>query len=178
MLHRIKAVPWIMTAARISWNVPLTLQRLILAFGCIYTTTLIFIEAVDRYFLHLSLLWVEELTVYFVFWFYLMGAALVTHERTHIKGGAIQMILKNRQKILKSVYLGVTILSLGLCCLFTVWAYGTLEFSLGSGRITVHTRIPYAYSQLSLIPGFVLMGIYFLAEALDILRGMVRKTSL
>jgi len=106
-----------------------------------------------------------------------MGAALVTHERTHIKGGAIHMLLRNKPKILNSVYLGVTILSLGLCCLFTIWAYGTFEFSLGSGRITVHTRIPYAYAQLSLIPGFILMAIYFLSEAIDIIRGMRRKTS-
>ena len=166
---------WLKTTIRKVWDVPLTLQRSLLALGCLYTTFLIFFEAIDRYFLHLSLLWVEELTVYFVFWFYLMGAALVTHERTHIKGGAIHMLLRNRPMLLDGFRLGVTVLSLGLCCLFTVWAFGTFDYSMGSGRITVHTHLTYAYSQLSLIPGFILMAVYFLAEAVDITRGIVSK---
>jgi TRAP-type C4-dicarboxylate transport system permease small subunit len=77
--------------------------------------------------------------------------------------------------LLDAFRFGVTILSLGLCCLFTVWAFGTFSYSMGSGRITVHTHLTYAYSQLSLIPGFILMAVYFLAEAVDIFRGMVSK---
>lgn len=170
-----KPSPWLERVARGAWQVPIGIQRAVLVVGCLYTSSLIVVEVICRYFLHLSLLWVEELTLYIVFWFYLMGATLVTHDRTHIKGGAVHMILRNKPKTLDSFRLGVTLLSLGLSFLFIFWGYETFIYTLGVGRTTVHLYLPAAYAQLSLVPGFALMTVYFLAEAIDLIRGLVRR---
>lgn len=160
-----------MRAGKFLWNALLIPQRVVLVVLSLYTTGLIVASVIFRYFLHASFLWVEELTVYVVFWFYLMGAALCTYERTHIKGGVVHLVLRDRPRILRGSRTATTLLSFGLCVLFTFWGYEAFAYTLGGERATIHTRLPQAYAQLSLIPGFAFMSLYFLAELIDSIRG-------
>lgn len=169
-------INWLKRAGRMIWDGLLLPQRIALVVLSLYTSGLIVAEVIFRYFLHLSLLWVEELTLYVVFWFYLMGATLCTHERTHIKGGAVHLILRNRPKAHGVFRIGGAVLSLGLSSLFIFWGYEAFAYTLGVGRTTVHLYLPAAYAQLSLVPGFALMALYFLSESIDLIRGWVRGT--
>ena len=156
---------------RKTWNALLVPQRAILVMLCLYTSGLIVASVIFRYILHISLLWVEELTVYVVFWLYFMGASLCTYERTHIKGGVMHIVLRNKPRVLITIRTFIAFLSLGLSVLFIFWGYEAFAYTLESGRTTVHTLLPQAYAQLSLIPGFAFMSLYFLAELIDSIRG-------
>jgi TRAP-type C4-dicarboxylate transport system permease small subunit len=152
------------------WNGLLTLQRVAVAVLGIYVTVMIVLEVVFRYFLNVSIMWVEELTLYLVFWLYFIGASLCTYDRSHIKGGAIQLILRNRPRALLDIEISMVFLSFGLCVLFSVWGFQTFLYSFEVHRRTVQLNLPYAYARLSLVPGFGLMALYFFSEGLDLIK--------
>lgn len=145
----------------------LDLQRIALAVLGLFTAGLIVAEIVFRYFLNLPLMWVEELCLYIVFWLYFAGAIYATRERTHIKGGVLGMILKNKLRVLDWVQVGATIICFGVSCLVVVWACGVFGWNLQTNPRTVQMRLPIAYSQLSVLVGFAFMSFYFLKELID-----------
>ncbi len=157
-------------AGQFLWKGTLNFQRGIVIVLSLYITILMVTQIIFRYFLKISIMWGEELILYVVFWFYLAGASLCTHDRTHIKGGAMQMFLRNHPRILNSVNVSMALLSLGLSILFTFWGYDAFTFGLEIKRTTVQLTLPYAYTQLSLVPGFALMAVYFFSEAVDLIR--------
>lgn len=161
---------------RFLWEGTLNFQRGVVIVLSMYITILMVTQVIFRYFLKLSIMWGEELILYLVFWFYLMGASLCTHDRSHIKGGAMQMFLHNRPRILNGVNVSMALLSVGLSILFTFWGYEAFTFGLKIHRTTVQLTLPYAYAQLSMVPGFALMAIYFFAEAIDLIRAGRRLT--
>lgn len=161
---------------RFLWEGTLSFQRGVVIVLSMYTTLLMVTQVIFRYFLKLSIMWGEELILYLVFWFYLAGASLCTHDRSHIKGGAMQMFLGNHPRILNGINVSMALLSVGLSILFTFWGYEAFTFGLKIHRKTVQLTLPYAYTQLSLVPGFALMAVYFFAEAIDLIRAGRRLT--
>ena len=127
-----------------------------------------------RYFLHIPLMWWEEIILYSVFWFYLAGAAYATYDRSHIKGGIIQIFIKNRPKVLVCFQAGAALLCLGLSGLLTVWGYNNFIWNLEANSRSTQLFLPLAYAQLSLPVGFILMAVYFLAEFIVSVRGLLR----
>ena len=158
------------------WDGALTFQRSVVILLSLYSVILIVLQVIFRYFLELSIMWVEELTLYMVFWFYLFGASLCTYDRTHIKGGIVHVLFRKYPRILNSFDIGIAFASLALSVLFTIWGYQAFVFGLEIHRKTVQLTLPYAYAQLSLVPGFGLMAIYFLYEAIDRIRLGSRPT--
>lgn len=122
-------------------------------------------------------MWWEEIVIYTVFWFYLCGAAYATYERSHIKGGVVQLFIKGHPRVLASFHVGVALLCLGLSGLFTVWGYNNFIWNLEIESRSTRLFLPLAYSTLSLPAGFSLMAVYFLTELIDSVRDLVRGVS-
>ena len=103
-----------------------------------------------------------------------MGAAYATYDRSHIKGGVVQLFIKNHPRVLVSFQVGVTLLCLGLSGLLTVWGYDNFIWNLEVNSRSTQLFLPLAYAQLSLPVGFILMAVYFLTEFIDSVRDLVR----
>ena len=165
---------WLKKIAKIIWGTPLTLQRIILIVFSLFVITLIVGEVVFRYFLQMPVMWFEEIILYLVFWFYIAGAAYATYEHSHIKGGIVQIFIKNHPRVLACFQSGAAFLCLGLSSLLTVWSYNNFIWNLETGSRSTQLVLPLAYAQLSLPIGFILMAVYFFAEFIVSARGLLR----
>ena len=170
---RQKWVVWLQRTGKTLWKTPLILQRVVMVVSALWLSGLIVASVIFRYFLEMPLMWVEELSLYFAFWFYLFGAALATHERSHIKGGGLLMAFKKYPRFLGCFQSGIISISLGLSCLASVWSYDMFSWTLRVGTETAFLRLPEAYAQLSLLVAFPLISMYFLVELIDSVRGTV-----
>lgn len=171
---RQKWVVWLQRTGKVLWKAPLRLQQVVMVVFGLWLSGLIVASVVFRYFLKIPLLWVEELSLYFVFWFYLLGAAYATHKRSHIKGGGLLAAFKKKPRLLGCFQSGIISISLGLSCLASVWSYTMFSWTLRVGPTTPFLHLPQAYAQLALLAAFPLISMYFLVELIDSVRGTVR----
>jgi len=165
---------WLKRIAKIIWEVPLSLKRVIIIVYSLFMSAVIVAMVVCRYFLQIPLMWWEEVILYSLFWFYLVGAAYATYDRSHIKGGVVQLFIKNRPRVLASFHAGAALLCLGLSCLLTVWGYTNFIWNLEIDSRSTQLFLPLAYANLSLPVGFILIAVYFLTEFIDSVRNLVR----
>lgn len=172
---RRKLVLWLEKRVMEAVSAPLKFVRAGLIVLNFAIAALIFGEVTVRYFLELPLLWFEELTLYIIFWFYMLGAAHATHERSHIVGGIVHQVFKNKPKVSGSFHVWAAFISFGLSCLVTVWAYDLFIWNIGRKPLarTIHLYLPLVYDQLSLLVGFVLISLYFLVELIGSVRDVL-----
>lgn len=174
MSVRKTTVVWLKRIARVIWEVPLSLKRVFIIVFSLFVAAVIVTMVIFRYFLQIPFMWWEELVLYTVFWFYLLGAAYATYDRSHIKGGIVQLFTKNRPRVLASFQVGVTLVCLGLSGLLTVWGYTNFTWQLEANSRSTQLFLPLAYANLSLPVGFALMAVYFFTEFIDSVRDLVR----
>ncbi len=123
-------------------------------------------EVFMRYVIHYPGMEVEELATMIAFWFYFIGAAYGTFDRSHIKAEMLHLFFKNPRRVAA----GRAVSTFIAFCLSGLMAYwGLLYFIWG---ITKHEKsrvlmIPMVFSQVSLFLGALLMFFYFLAELVD-----------
>ena len=84
---------------KVLWETPLILQRVIMISLAIVLTILVCVEVAVRYFAHVPILWVEDLALYIVFWFYLTAAVYATYRRRHIVGGIVHILFKDKARV-------------------------------------------------------------------------------
>lgn len=170
-----KAVLRLVRTGRVIWNAALSLQRVVLVAGGVFLAGLVVAEVIFRYFLEIPLMWVEELSLYCVFWFYLAGGALATYKRSHIKGGIVDRVLGNNPRLLGYFQVATVCICLALSCLIAVWGYNFFTWSLEQTPTprTIHLSLPLPYARLSLTVGYALLSLYFLVELIDSVRGVV-----
>jgi TRAP-type C4-dicarboxylate transport system permease small subunit len=160
--------------ARIIWEMPLSLQRVVMVTLAVFLSFLVVIEVAVRYYVHQPILWVEELALFLVFWFYFTGGVYATYKRSHITGGVLHLFLRNKPRVLGSFRIAAALLSFGLCCLCIFLSYNLFTYSLKMDLRTIHLFLPVAYARLSLFITFPLMAFYFLVDLIGSIRNLVR----
>ena len=163
--------------ARIIWEAPLNLQRVIMVLLALYLSFMVCFEVAVRYYVRAPILWVEELIVYVVFWFYFTGAVYATYKRKHIVGGVLHIFFKNKPRALGSFKIFAALICLGLCGLFTYLSYELFIYSLKVDPKTIHLMLHTSYARLAMLCTFPLMGFYFLIELIGSIRGVIHGTS-
>jgi len=161
-------------AARIIWEAPLSIQRVVMVVLAVYLSLMVCAEVAARYYVHQPILWVEELIIFVVFWFYFTGAVYATYKRSHIVGGVMHLFFKNKPRVLGSFRLASALISLGLCCLFIVLSYSLFTYSLKVDPKTIHLMLHTSYARLALLCTFPLMAFYFLIELIGSIRDLAR----
>ena len=161
-------------AARIIWEAPLSIQRVVMVVLAVYLSFMVCAEVAARYYVHEPILWVEELIIFVVFWFYFTGGVYATYKRSHIVGGVLHLFLKNKPRVLGSFRLASALISLGLCCLFIVLSYTLFTYSLKVDPKTIHLMLHTSYARLALLCTFPLMAFYFLIELIGSIRDLAR----
>lgn len=160
--------------ARIIWEAPLSVQRVVMVVLAVYLSVMVCAEVAARYYVHKPILWVEELIVFVVFWFYFTGAVYATYKRSHIVGGVVQLFVKNKPRVLGSFRLAAALISLGLCCLFIYLSYSLFIYSLKVDPKTIHLMLHTSYARLALLCTFPLMAFYFFIEVIGSIRDLAR----
>jgi TRAP-type C4-dicarboxylate transport system permease small subunit len=153
------------------WETPLSIQRVVMVVLAIFVSFMVVAEVAARYYVHEPILWVEELVLFVVFWFYFTGSAYATYKRKHIVGGVVHLLFKNKPKVISSFNTIAALISLSLCCLFVVLSYILFTYSLEVDPKTIHLMLHSSYARLSLLVTFPLMGFYFLTELIRTIRG-------
>ena len=166
---------WLQRTGRVIWEALLGLQRVSLVVLSLVLTVFIVSEIVIRYFLQIPFVGgaAEELTLYVIFWFYFLGAAYSTYNRTYIKGGVVEVLFK-KPRLRGYFHVGAAAIPLAISCLFAVWGYQEFLWNLEVHKITLMLFLPDAFSYLSIFAGFGLMSLYFLTELIESVRGVLR----
>ena len=111
------------------------------------------------------LLGLEEVILTSVMWLYMMGAALASQERTHLRGDFIQVITRDK-KTLARLRLLAELITFVMAIVFSIWAYSLLSWGLERQQSTAVLRIPLYVAQSSLFVCSVLMVFYSLRALL------------
>ncbi|MFC1912077.1 TRAP transporter small permease [Chloroflexota bacterium] len=163
--------------ARVLWEAPISLQRVIIIVLAVGLSVLVVAEVAVRYVVHVPILWVEELAVYLIFWFYLTGTVYATYRRRHIVGGITQLFFKDKPRFHISFQVMAAAISGGLCCLMVYLSFDLFTYNLKVNPRTIHLFLPLSYSWLALLCTFPLMALYFLLQFLGSVRDLIRGVS-
>ncbi|MFC1912031.1 TRAP transporter small permease [Chloroflexota bacterium] len=151
-----------------AWHIPLYIERANMILMGSVLTCLVVTEVIFRYFLQQPQLWVEEVILYTVLWYYLLGTALTTYDRSHIVGGVIHLFFSPR--IADRFRVGTDFASFSLSCLFTYWSYQVFLWNLDNDPRTMQLNLPDAYAYLALLVGFTFVTMYFLSVFINRVR--------
>jgi TRAP-type C4-dicarboxylate transport system permease small subunit len=163
-----------MKIAKIPWETLLLIQRAVMIVLAVFLSVMVCAEVAARYYVHEPILWVEEIIIFVVFWFYFTGSAYATYRRSHIVGGVLHVFIKNKPRVLGSFRLLAALISFGLCCLFIVMSYELFAYSLKVDPKTIHLMLHSSYARLSLLCTFPLMAFYFSVEIISAIRDLTR----
>ncbi len=140
----------------------------------VFLSLMVCAEVAARYYVHEPILWVEEIIIFLVFWFYFTGASYATYRRSHIVGGILHLFLKNNPRVLGSFRLFAAVVSFSLCCLFIAMSYEFVAYSFKVDPKTIHLMLHSSYARLSLLFTFPLMAFYFSVEIISAIRDLTR----
>lgn len=120
-------------------------------------------SVIGRHFIETPILFVEEVILLMIFWYYILGAAHNAYERSHIGGGIVAAVIKNPRHR-EYIGLGGMVISTVLSCLFAIWGYDNFLFNVKVDPHSLMLRFPLKYSFLSLFVGFSLLTFYLLVD--------------
>lgn len=110
----------------------------------------------------------EELVLMAAMWFYMLGAVLASHERSHLSADFVKAFAKNR-RFRRGVKILSTAISLGICACFFTWSMSLVLWAIERGQITPVFGIPLYVSQASFVVASLLMLVYLVRDlVLDI----------
>ncbi|WP_159587680.1 TRAP transporter small permease [Chelativorans xinjiangense] len=112
----------------------------------------------------------EEIMLLSVMWFYMLGAALASRERSHLSADFVRVISSNR-KVWRAAALFSTTVSLAVAVMFSTWAWDLFTFGLERGQSTPVFGIPWWISQSSLFVASVLFIVYLVRDLIHEIRG-------
>jgi len=167
-----KPSSWLAKTVRILWLTPLTIVRATMVVLSLVVAGLVCAEVAVRYITFSPQLWVEELCLFIVFWYYFAGAVYATYKRSHISGGIMNMAFRKKPQVQEGIHLVATVTSLVLSGVFAVLAFQQFAYSVKVNPRTIHLLLPLAYSRLALSVGFTLMVLYFTYELIDSVRSL------
>lgn len=89
-------------------------QKYILAFCMLFTTGLLFVNVILRYFFHSAIFWAEEVLRYCIVWVTFIGASTCVKEESHISIDILSSALKPRGKKILTLFLQLAGMAFGL----------------------------------------------------------------
>lgn len=116
----------------------------------------------------------EEIVLLSVMWFYLIGAGLASSERSHLSADFIPLIISNK-RVVAAVALLATAISLVLSVFIFFWSLDLFQWGFEKRQATSVFRVPWFYSQFSLVAGSVLFIIYLTRDLLHDIRTLVQS---
>lgn len=150
--------------------------RSLMMLTCLSLAVLVFAQVIMRYFMESSFSGIEETSILLAVWVYFLGMGYATREREHIHGGIVSLVVKDPKKIACIRFLG-TVICMIAACFFGYFAYTYAIGEITKGKVSTTLRWPRGIWSASMIVGFAMMIGYFLLEAINQYRDMLRTSS-
>lgn len=142
------------------------MQRIFLALLMASICSLVFIQVIMRYVLHIPLMGIEELLIIPTIWLYLYGGVQASWERTHIACGIMTLYIK--KPLTKFIFNMVKyIVSLAVMFWLAKWALWFFLYSLRVGRSSSSLGIPLFIGEVVMSLSLIFMFIY---AAIDLIQ--------
>lgn len=144
-------------------------RPLLILFG-LSIAALMVIGIVARAVLGVPVFGLEEVMLFAVMWFYMLGAALASRDRSHLSADFLGVVTSN-PRVLRVGALAVTVISLTMALVFVNWSWALLSWGLEKGQVTPVFGLPWWISQASLFAAALLFVAYLLRDLVQALRG-------
>ncbi len=82
-------------------------QKYLLAGCMLFTTGLLFVNVVMRYFFHSAIFWTEETLRYLIVWICFIGISSCLQENSHISIDILSQVLKGKKKVMLDIFLQI-----------------------------------------------------------------------
>lgn len=116
----------------------------------------------------------EELMLIGIMWFYMLGAALASRERSHLSADFVK-VLSGNPKVWRAAALISTAISLFIAIMFVTWAWDLFSWGVKKGQSTPVFGIPWWISQSSLFVASILFVLYLTRDLVNEITG--KRTS-
>ncbi len=149
--------------------------RSLMMLTCLSLAGLVFAQVIMRYVLESPFSGIEEMSILLAVWVYFLGMGYATREREHIHGGIVSLVVTDQQKVAYIRFVG-SIICMIAACVFGYFAYKYALKEITRGRVSTNMRWPRGLWSASMIVGFAMMVGYFLLEAINEYRGLLKTT--
>lgn len=126
---------------------------------------LMFVTVVMRYGLFNPFLAIEEAAILLGVWLYFVSAGYVTGTRSHICGGALHLVVKQK-KSRNYVRLMTTLICLGVTVVALWYATKYGWFTFDKGRKSTYLQWPRALWVASMVFGFSVMTLFLIFQSI------------
>ena len=152
---------WSKMVATVAWKALIRVQQVILIAVGFWVTVGVFVEVVGRYVFHTGIMFgFDELSVFPVFWMYMIGAAYATYENSHLKAEVTAMMGMS-PRTLGIVKVVVSLIAFALICyILCTWGYNHFVWLLVKHEVTHALRLPLLFVKSSIFFGLILITLY------------------
>jgi TRAP-type C4-dicarboxylate transport system permease small subunit len=114
---------------------------------------------------------IEEIMLWSIMWFYMLGAALASRERSHLSADFVKVFSDN-PKVWRVAAIVSTAISLGIAVMIVVWSWDFFAFGFERNQKTPVFGIPWWVSQSSLLVASVLFVAYLIRDLILEIKGV------
>lgn len=151
-------------------NIFLTMDKLIeaiinpvLAVIGISVAVMLTVGILTRAILGSPMFGLEEIVLFGIMWFYMLGAVLASRERSHLSADFVEVFTHNPKAI--SIFkVLATLISLVIAILFATWSFDLVSWGIEKQQSTPVFNIPWYLSQGSLFVAAVLFIFYLFRD--------------
>lgn len=131
-------------------------------------TTLVFLQVLSRFILHIPMPWVEEMLRVSFIWTIMLSAAIGIKYKAHL---GVTMIMKPLPRSVQAVcyYLGLLVI-IATCVIFIYATWDIIMMQKGSNQRLISVPVPIYLSTLALPVGFALVIVRTIQAAIKIKR--------
>jgi TRAP-type transport system small permease protein len=155
--------------ARLDWIIYRTIKPVVVVIG-VGVSLMLFAGIVSRAVFGTPVFGLEEIMLLSIMWFYMLGAALASRERSHLSADFIDVITNNK-RIRRAATIVSTVISIIASLAFCYWSADFLVFGIARGQSTPVFKIPFWVSQSSLFFAAVMLTAYLVRDLLNEIRG-------
>lgn len=112
----------------------------------------------------------EEIILFGVMWFYMLGAVLASRNREHLSADLVDVLTDN-PKVLHAFSIVSTVISIVVCLFFVYCAFDLFMWGVERQQVTPVFSLPWVVAQSSLLFAAVFFLIYLVRDIVLLLQG-------
>jgi len=152
-------------AGNVIWRWLYAGEDVLRVISIVVMTLLVFIAIMLR----LILTWAspawDEIARYIMIWSIMAGAIVTSRADEHIKMGFLRSLFHSERKLLIFDFI-ILVITLLFLCVFVVWSYRYLLFSVETGLRSIVTNIPMAPAHASFVTGAAFSVLHFIVHTI------------
>jgi len=152
-------------AGKVIWRWLCTAEDGLRIISIVAMTLLVFIAIMLRLIMNWASPAWDEIARYIMIWSIMAGAIVTSREDEHIKMGFLTNILRTERQLLMHDFI-ISVITLLFLCVFAVWSYNYLIFSIQRGLRSIVTNIPMAPVYASFVIGIGFSVLHFVMHVI------------